>query len=209
VAGADAETEDAYRARVIERFQAVPQGGALVDYVLWGKTVAGIVSIYPYTGLPNEIDVYVEATEASSGSADGIPTAAQLAAVTHACYFDEDGFAKRAPAGVVVNTYTITRSAFDVTVAGLAVDDTVSVQASIEAGLDSYLRGLEPYIVGVSRPPAKDFISSTNATAVVSDIVTAAGGSFDALVVYESAVPLTRRDLGQGEEAKLGVVTYA
>ena len=55
--GTDAETEPVYRQRVIDRFQQQPQGGAGVDYVIWG-TLEGIVkSIFPYTGENGFVDV--------------------------------------------------------------------------------------------------------------------------------------------------------
>ena len=79
VTGANGETWDAYRQRVLDRFQKRPQGGAAADYELWGEEPPGIIAVYPYrSDCPGQVDVYVEATADSSGNADGIPTAAQL-----------------------------------------------------------------------------------------------------------------------------------
>src|SRR5690606_13810784 len=47
--GEDAELEADYRARVIQKFQKRPQGGAYADYQLWGEEADGIVNVYPYT----------------------------------------------------------------------------------------------------------------------------------------------------------------
>jgi len=49
VTGANAESSEAYRQRIIDRFQNRPQGGALADYEQWSEEVAGIINAYPYT----------------------------------------------------------------------------------------------------------------------------------------------------------------
>ncbi|HVJ53443.1 MAG TPA: baseplate J/gp47 family protein [Aliidongia sp.] len=48
--GLDAETEDEFRARVIERYQNPPQGGAANDYIAWASTVAGVTRVFPFPG---------------------------------------------------------------------------------------------------------------------------------------------------------------
>ncbi|SER56745.1 Uncharacterized phage protein gp47/JayE [Faunimonas pinastri] len=40
--GADAESDDDLRARVLERIQKPPHGGSASDYVLWAKSVTGV-----------------------------------------------------------------------------------------------------------------------------------------------------------------------
>ncbi|WP_338662637.1 baseplate J/gp47 family protein [Pararoseomonas sp. SCSIO 73927] len=40
--GADAELEEDFRARVLERYATPPQGGSLSDYVRWARDVAGV-----------------------------------------------------------------------------------------------------------------------------------------------------------------------
>jgi len=105
VTGADAESDELYRQRVVDLFQKRPQGGAYADYELWGEEVPGIVNDYPYTGNnPGQVDVYVEATVASSGNPDGIPTTAQLQAVLDSINLDQNGLASRRPAGALANT---------------------------------------------------------------------------------------------------------
>lgn len=90
VTGADGESTEAYRQRIIDRFQKRPQGGAYADYEQWGEEPAGILNVYPYTSeCPGQVDLYVEATEASSGSPDGIPTSAQLQEVLDSVELDD------------------------------------------------------------------------------------------------------------------------
>ena len=47
-AGTDEETDDRLRARVLERIQQPPHGGAAHDYVTWAKEVAGVTRAWVY-----------------------------------------------------------------------------------------------------------------------------------------------------------------
>lgn len=205
VTGSDAETENAYRERVLGRFQRRPQGGAYADYRTWGLEVAGIIGIYPYTGDPGEVDVYVEATVASSGSADGIPTSPQLDAVADAIELDVSGLASRRPANAFVNVLPITRTAFDVEITGLT---DAGLQTTIEDAIDEYLRGRAPFIAGLSVLPRIDRVAQTALAGIVDQIVSAEGASFTGLTVEESGSPVVVYTLGEGELAKAGTVTF-
>jgi uncharacterized phage protein gp47/JayE len=212
VTGADAETEAAYRQRIIDRVQARPQGGAYSDYRVWAKTVPGIVSVYPYTSpSPGEVDVYVEATEASSGDPDGIPTGAQITAVFDAIQLDTGGLASRRPVGAAVNVYGITRLAFDVEVTGLSIDASLEaeVKAAISSGIDEYLRTREPYIIGLSVLPRRDRVTVAAVGGIVNGIVEVAGGTVVSVALELGAIPIAGYTLGDGEKAKGGGVSYA
>lgn len=210
VTGADAEEVEAYRQRVLDRFQKRPQGGAYSDYEQWAEETPGVLNAYPYTSVsPGQVDVYIEATAASSGSADGIPTAAQLQAALDNIYYDSAGTARRRPANALPNTFPITRTGFDVAVPGLMVDDLAGVRTQIEDALDEYFRSREPFIPGLSVPPRKDRITNSAVAGVVEDIVSAVGGIFTGVVLSQSGVTLTVYTLGEGEKAKLKTVTWA
>jgi uncharacterized phage protein gp47/JayE len=209
VTGADGESTDAYRQRVTDRFQKRPQGGAYADYEQWGEEPAGILNVYPYTSdCPGQVDVYVEATEASSGSPDGIPTNAQLEEVLDSIELDSSGLATRRPANALVNAFPITRTGFDVRVTTLQVNDLAGVQQQIQTALNEYFRGREPYIIGLSVPPRRDRITRTAVGGVVEDIVTAAGGIFGGVVVTVNGIQADAYTLGIGEKAKLSAVTF-
>lgn len=209
VTGADAESTAAYRQRIIDRFQKKPQGGAYADYEQWGEEVAGILNVYPYTSdCPGQVDVYVEATEESSGSPDGIPTGAQLQAVLDSIFADENGLNTRRPANALVNSFPIDRIGFEVTVLGLIVDDLAAVQASITTGVEEYFLSREPFIVGLSLLPRKDRITSSALGGIVDDIVSASGGIFTSVTMELSAVPLDLYTLGIGEKAKASTVSF-
>lgn len=210
VDGADAESEEAYRSRVVGRFQTPPQGGAYADYWIWSVEVEGIVKAYPYTGDPGEVDVYCEATEASSGSPDGIPTQAQLDAVADSIELDDSdtGLATRRPANAAVNVLAITRTTFDLEIAGLVADDPDAVKSLISDGVDEYLRAAEPFIVGLSKFPRLDRITSGSVSGLVHEIAAAEGATVNTITLLQSSTVITAWTLGEGEKAKLGTITY-
>ena len=211
VTGADAESEEAYRQRVVDRFQQRPQGGALADYRIWGEEVAGIINIYPYTGNdPGEVDVYAEATVASSGDPDGIPTGAQLTAVFDSIELDDSGLASRRPANAFVNVFAITRTGFDSVVTDLVADNLAQVQADITAAIVEFFLEREPFVSGLTIAPRKDRITRSALIGLVEDIVTAANGTFTMVTFTPTGVggSLELYVLQQGEKAKSTGTTY-
>jgi uncharacterized phage protein gp47/JayE len=204
--GADGETTASYRQRILDRFQKRPQGGAYADYEQWGEEAAGVANVYPYTSAcPGQVDVYVE----SSTEADGIPTPAQMQAVLDLIELDENGLATRRPAGALVNSFPITRTAFDVKVTGLMVPGSLAnVQAQITEALTEYFLSREPFITGLSVGQRTDQITATAVGGVVDGIVSAAGGIFTGVSVELNTVSTPLYVLGIGEKAKLGTITY-
>lgn len=206
VTGAAVEAVEVYRQRIIDRFQKRPQGGAYADYEIWGEGVAGVLNVYPYTSeCPGQVDLYVEATTASSGSPDGIPTAAQLQAVLDAVELDSTGLASRRPAGALVNAFPITRTAFVVTVNALEVTDVAQVQADITAAVQEYFTSRSPFIVGLTVPPRVDRITASGVAGAIEDIVSAAGGIFGSATITQSGINVSLYSLGVGEKAKATV----
>lgn len=208
--GADGETEDAYRARVLRRCQRRPQGGAYADYQAWGTEVPGIRNVFPYTGnLPGEVDVYVEA----EAGPDGIPDGSQLAEVLESIEFDPaeapspTGLANRRPANAAVNVLPITRVGFDVDITGFEATDEAAVIASIELGVDEFLRAREPYIVGLSSLPRLDRITQGAVAGVVQEIAEANGASVAAVTLLREGFEIIQYTLARGELAKLGTLT--
>lgn len=207
VEGADPETEEAYRARILDTTQARPQGGAYSDYRVWGSEVDGVEQIYPYTSdTPGEVDVFVEATTAIDP--DGIPTPALLTAVFDAIELDDNGLATRRPANAAVNTLAITRSEFNVDVAGFTADDPATTEANIAQGLDEYFRAREPFILGLSVLPRQDRITQGSVAGVVSEIANAEGATVALVTLKIGATPIIADTLDDGEKAKLGTLTF-
>lgn len=206
VTAADGEATEAYRQRVVDRFQKRPQGGAYADYEIWGEEPVGIINVYPYTSdIPGQVDVYVEATPESSGNPDGFPTAAQLQQVFDSIELDDNGLASRRPANSLHNVLSITRTLFDVDVEGLVVENTAQVQTDITTSVEEYFLDREPFIVGLSILPRRDRVTRTGVEGVVEDIVSAAGGVYTAAVVTQAGIPIGIYSLGIGEKSKASV----
>lgn len=210
VTGADGETTEQYRQRVIDRFQKPPQGGSYADYEAWGEEVVGIINVYPYTApFPGQVDVYVEATPQSSGSPDGIPTTAQLEAVLESIRTSNAaGINDRQPVNALVNAYPIDRLSFSVDIYGLVSETLAEVKAQIEAALTEYFLDREPYIAGLSIPPRKDRITNSSVSGTVEDVTTAFNSTFTSVIVKLVGVPTPAYSLQEGEKAKLTAVGY-
>ena len=204
VTAADKEGTEFYRQRIIDKFQKRPQGGAYADYEDWGEEVAGITNVYPYTSeCPGMVNVYSEATEASSGSPDGIPTTAQLQAVKDSIELDINGLASRRPATALVLSLPITRIAFAVTVNGLQVDNEAEVQTQINEAVVDYFLDRDPFIPGLSILPRLDRITAAGVGGVIDDIVNANGGIFTGSIVTLNGSNITIYQLQEGEKCKL------
>jgi uncharacterized phage protein gp47/JayE len=206
VTGADGESTEAYRDRVVTDFQARPQGGALIDYKSWAEEPAGVLTAFPYTdgGCPGQVKVYIE----SATETDGIPTTPQLQEALDSIDLDVTGLASRRPANALANTFAIARLSFEVEVNGLEVSNSAEVQTDIIAAVEEFLLDREPYLPGVSSLPRKDQIFRSGVEGVVEDIVSAAGGIFTSVTMIKDALPTSAYTLGEGEKAKASTVTF-
>jgi tetrahydromethanopterin S-methyltransferase subunit B len=208
VAGADAESAEAYRARVLRRFQRKPQGGAYADYQLWGSASAGVANIYPYTSpTPGYVDIYVEATE--DVDPDGIAPSGLLNTVRGLIEGTEDGLATVRPACAKTNVVSISRVAFDVIVTGLNAMDIAGAQSLIEDTLDDYFRSREPFIVGLSTFPRRSVVTLAAVAGAVTDAADAFGGTVASVSLELSGSPLSAYTLEDGQKAKLGNLTFS
>jgi uncharacterized phage protein gp47/JayE len=210
VRGVDAEDIDTeYRQRVAERVGSTPQGGALVDYIIWATEVDGIINAYPYRGQPGEVDVFVEATPESSGSEDGIPTQAQLIAVDESMQRDaETNIASRRPVGAFSVAFPIVRLAFDVNVIDLTVADAGATRDEIEQALKDYFFDLEPYIEGITFLPRQDRITLSAVVGIIEEVVSSKNGIFNYAELFLNDTKITSYNLAEGEKAKLGQIEF-
>jgi len=189
VNGAEAETADAYRARIVAHVQKKPQGGAPAHYVEWAMQVPHVLNVYPYKGAPGTVEVYIECDD----HADGIPSQAERDAVKAAID------AVR-PVNDGVYVLPISRLAFEVTIKGLT-PDTQEIREEIEVGLEEYFKSRDPFIEGVTALPRDDRVTQASVSAVVDGIVNAAGASVNSVTL-----PLGHPEtLGKGQKAKLAL----
>jgi uncharacterized phage protein gp47/JayE len=132
--GADEESDDDYRVRVLERMQEPPHGGNEADYIAWAKEVSGVTRawVYPEELGPGTVVVrFVRDDDASpipdSGEVDDVQTKLDTEKPVHATV-----------------TAVAPTSSLDVFTIAI-VPDTADTRAAVEAELvDLYLRDGEP-----------------------------------------------------------------
>lgn len=204
VTAADIEDLEAYRSRVLDAYQKQPQGGALADYEKWAEETPNVINAYPYSGtLPSEVFVYIEV----DNQTDGIPTSPQIAAALNYITYDPvTGDQDRKPVTADVTTLAIIRSAYDVEIIGLA-PNTTEIRNAIETALANYFLGREPYILGLSINRF-DQITDSEVTAIAINTASAKGAIFTGLNLEKGGSPVVIDTLGDGEKAKLGVLTW-
>jgi len=132
--GADVESVEALRQRVIDRIRQPPHGGSAADYVAWAKEVAGVTRAWCY---PQELgDGTVTVRFVRDDDASQIPDPAEVAAVQ--AYID----ARRPVTGVLT---VVAPVAVPIDFQIDLTPDSASVRAAVEAELrDLLLRESEP-----------------------------------------------------------------
>lgn len=128
--GADIETDDALRARLLERIQAPPHGGADFDYVSWAKEVAGVTRAWvsPLASGPSTVTVRFMTDDLT---ANGIPDGAKVTEV-------QSYINARRPVTAAVTVAAPTPVVRNFTIR--IVPDTSAVRAAVEAELRDMLR---------------------------------------------------------------------
>lgn len=217
--GAEEETDDAYRVRVLDAQRSQGGGGNSADYRNWGQEVAGVVRCYPYSGPPSGTSnppmrtVYVEC--ATTIQADGIAPAGLLTQVRTAITTDPDTGLARQPLGLTDGTLyvqAITRTAIYVQITSLIVPSgqTAQCQAAISAALSAYFLSITPFISGLD--PAfgrNDSITNPSVSKVIQAVLTAYGASAANIGFGLSAGTFNSvYTVSAGEKAKLGAVAY-
>lgn len=212
--GADGETVEAYRARIIRRVQRRPQGGAYADYQAWAEEVPGIAHAYPYAGEleggsgPGQVDIYVQATPESSGDPDGIPTGDQLDDVFDNINLNNlTGKATRRPVNAAINTLPITLAEFTIEVQGL-IPDNSDTREDIDASVAEHLALREPFIEGLSVLPRTDNVTLAAVSGIVDQVASAHGSSVSSVRLLRDSLPITAHALEHGQKAKFAGSNY-
>lgn len=187
--GHDAETEDQFRARILERLRTPPRGGNDADFIRWAKECAGVTAAWVRRGEAGSGEVVVlfmmhdtYATGIPVG--DGSPNySGDLKAV-----FDHIDAARPAPGVLYVKAPT--PKVVDVEITGLSVDSP-ETRAAIEAELkDLFRRRAEP-----GKPLRWSWLAEAVSLAAGED-------SFEAISPNATVVCAT------DEIAVLGAITY-
>jgi uncharacterized phage protein gp47/JayE len=140
--GADLETLDSLRTRMLLKYQNPPQGGAIPDYIEWALAVPGVTRTWCMpNGLGNgTVIVYVmfDITEAGTG---GFPVGSNGVATNETRGLDATGdqlavanaLFPLQPVGPIVSVYAPANHALNVTITGLF--GLTSIQAAVTAAV--------------------------------------------------------------------------
>lgn len=179
--GADIETDEALRARLLSRIQTPPHGGSAADYVAWALEVSGVTRAwcYPLELGPGTVTVrFMRDDDASA-----IPDAGEVAAVQ--AYID----ALR-PVTAQVSVLAPVAAPLNFTIA--VTPNTAAVKAAVQAELaDLILRQAQP--------------GGTLLISKIRSAISAAAGEDN----YVMTVPAADVVSGVGAISTLGVITWA
>lgn len=129
VGGADTETDDALRARLLARIQAPPHGGAKADYIAWALEVAGVTRAWVY---PGELGLgTVSVRFVRDDDASIIPDAAEVQAV-------QDHINALRPVTSAVTVVAPVAVPLNLTIQ--LTPNTAAVQAAVQAEIKDLLR---------------------------------------------------------------------
>lgn len=193
----DPEPIEAFRARVLQRQQNLPQGGAFPDWIRWAtevpgiaeafieRPIAGFVNIYPLTDDPNP--------------ANRIPSGAKLTEVQN--YVSDQ---RRAPIRAAnIDVLAATEIEFDVDISDLSPSNP-TLQARIESAIETYMFARRPKQYPDEVDPV-DIISAGEITRIAIE-----SGAQVATVDLKTAggTSITSQQLDPGELAKSRTVTF-
>lgn len=210
--GADIETEDAFRSRMLERYQVTPEGGAATDYVAWAKTVPGVTRAWvrPLVTGPGTVAIYTmwDLAEAAHGGfpqgSDGVAsTETRDTAATGDQLLVADAIMPLRPVTALVYSMAPTPAPINVTIADLA-GSTTAIQAAIRAALqDMFLRRGAPG--ATTWPPASP--GDTNGEIWPSDISVAIA-SVPGVTRFTLAAPSASITAAAGALPVLGTLSF-
>ena len=221
--GAEEETDEAYRVRILDEIRAVSGGGNAADYRSWAQEVAGIARAYPFPGLPiwtqaesspPDRTVYIEADDTIN--IDGVAPQSLLDEVRTNITTDPVTGLARQPLGLTDDTLfveSIIRTPLFVEITDLSVsaDLETKAKAEVEDALSAYFLLIKPFVDGLdSSIDRNDKITDLTISNVVQDSLSANGGTASSVRFGRTAIEtLTEYELSPGELSKLGgTVTY-
>ena len=177
----DEETVEALRARLIDRIQNPPQGGAATDFERWALEVPGVTRAWVYP--ENEGLGTVGISFVRDDDVDIFPSVGEVAEVQE--YIDD-----RRPVTIDATVFAPTPLEVDFTIS--VTPNTVAVKAAVEAELEDLLKR-------VGEPGGTVLLSQ------IREAVSIAAGETD----NEVTVPAADVVAGAGELPVMGTITWS
>jgi hypothetical protein len=210
----DDETEEQYRARVVQRFKAPPMGGALSDYRIWANEVSGVWNSYPQKDITTPAGVLIWVAGKPDLFPHRIPDSNLLRKVGDYCTYDPvTGKADRKPVAAVIDpacngSYTninpISVMFFGVTVYGLTGIDPDDFYEPCKEALDNYFMSREPYIRGLSDDNNKtNLVSRNSILSVINQTAVLLKAEFSNVELLLNGEPIQGYDLVVGLLAEM------
>jgi hypothetical protein len=208
-----AEDIEVYREKVIQAFRIDAQGGAPGDYRIWASDAQGVRRVYPYawSGVPNGVIVYVEATVADSPDGKGTPSAQILSDVEDVIELDPDTSLDinkrgRRPTQVNLNVTAITPRTLAITIPGYQ-GLTAQIQTDLLSAFTEAVSEIRPFIAGAE--PVASQNDSININKINGVIYTTKPGAVYGTPTFTiDGVPLTTFTFTAGNIPWLSVITY-
>jgi len=176
--GADDESDELLRARLLARIRNPPMGGSAADYIAWALEVPGVTRAWVFAGQAGEVWVFF----VRDADLSFIPDAAEVLAVQS--YIDE-----RRPVTALFTAQAPVADAVAFTLH--VVPDTPTVRANVEAELrDLFQREATP--------------GGTMALSRIREAISLAAGELDSTVTVPAADVIS----ASGHMATVGVITW-
>lgn len=186
VGGADAESDDSLRERVLTRMRKPPHGGAAFDYIAWAKEMSGVTRAWAKNMGPGSVRVRFMMDDAYD---DGIPQAADVATV----FAHIDGLRPLGVKALSVMAPVAASQDFSILLKdenGDTVTDT-TVRANVEAELRDLIRR--------EAEPGKPLLFSK-----IREAISTAIGEYD----HRISSPSDDVTYAPGEIAVMGAITW-
>lgn len=208
-----AETIEEYRAIVVQAYRSETQGGSASDYRLWASDAQGVARTYPYatTNVSSQVDLFVEATAASSQDGKGTPSIALLNEVEEVVNFDPDETLPleergRRPLQVIVNLLPITVLKVDIFIANYQ-NLTPEKETLIQGALDALVGDIRPFVAAADILENKnDILDINKITAAIISVDPAA--QFGPVTMEVDSNLVTTFTFSFGDIPNLNTINY-
>lgn len=194
--GQDEESDEDFRARLIDRYALRPQGGSAIDYVTWAKTVSGVTKVWPFTAGASTVDVYFVRENDIGGR---IPDAGEITAVADAINQPD-----RQPKGAFVTVRAPSEISFNVTVTNFLGSGSEQTQA--DAAMVNYFLGREMFVDDNLSRPNSNIVSQFDLASIVGNFQGAE--SLSMALTSAPGIPITSFSLQTGQLAVAGTISF-